>query len=102
MSIRLARAMTVVLLAGGAYAQTSPAPSARILVGPNERASSNPPTGSRNEGWVAASTSDSLFLVAASHTGLTGGCATMVSHDGGSSWTEAHLPGAADLACFDP
>src|SRR5437868_118082 len=82
-------------------AQTPVAP-ARILIGPNQRASANPPTGSRNEGWISANTTDSLFLVAASHTGLTGGCATMISRDGGSQWKEIRLPGEADAGCFDP
>lgn len=99
-SIRLG--IVIGIVASFRIAGQTPATAARVLIGPNQRASANPPTGSRNEGWIVASTADSLFLVAASHNGLPDGCVTMVSRDGGSQWREVKLPGAADVSCFDP
>ena len=86
-----------------------PGKAARIVIGPNLRASANATEGGRNECWITASPTNPKLLIAASHASQGRGagpsgprrCATMISRNGGQTWRDITLP-KEDEGCFDP
>jgi hypothetical protein len=102
--------LPAVLLSAAAIAAGAEdrATGARIVVGPNLRASANTDSGGRNECWITASPTKPTFLVGVSQTSVGGSltagprqCATTISRNGGQTWREIGLP-KQEQGCFDP
>jgi hypothetical protein len=107
--MRLTKRVQFLLLAAAfvnpahAVAQKATDGSAKILVGPNLRASSNETAeaGDRNECWISASRTVPGFLVGVSQTfGAGRNCVTLISRNGGQTWREVDVS-LPQGGCFD-